>query len=100
MWVQNCMLIESLFNKILNVKQASDAKACFPSNVEYCAVIRYLYLKGNTGREIHDELANVYSSSAPSHAEVKFWIGEFNCGRTSLEDEVRSGHPLDPPTKK
>ena len=100
MWVQNCTLIESLFNKILNVKQASDAKACFSSNVEYCAVIRYLYLKGNTGREIHDELADVYGSSAPSHAEVKFWIGEFNHSRTSLEDEVRSGRPLDATNKE
>ena len=39
---------------------ASDAKACFSSKVEYRAVIRYLYLKGKTGKEIHDELADVY----------------------------------------
>ena len=29
---------------------ASDAKACFSSKVEYCAVIQYLYLKGKTGK--------------------------------------------------
>ena len=52
---------------------ASDAKACFSSKVEYCAVIRYLYLKGKTGKEIHGELADVYGSSAPSYAQVKFW---------------------------
>ena len=74
---------------------ASDAKACFSSKVEYHAVIRYLYLKGKTGKEIHDELANVYGSSAPSYAQVKFWVGEFKHGRTSLEDEARSGRPLD-----
>ena len=34
-------------------------------------------------------------SSAPSYAQVKFWVGEFKCGRTSLEDEARSGSPLD-----
>ena len=34
---------------------ASDAKACFSSKVEYGAVIRYLYLKGKTGKEIHGE---------------------------------------------
>ena len=45
---------------------ASDAKACFSSKVEYCAVIRYLYLRGKTGKEIHGELADVYGSSAPS----------------------------------
>ena len=47
---------------------ASDAKTCFSSNVEYHAVIRYLYLKGETGREIHGELADVHGSSAPSYA--------------------------------
>ena len=66
---------------------ASDAKACFSSKVEYRAVIWYLYLKG---KEIHGELADVYRSSAPSYAQVKFWVGEFKCGRTSLEDEARS----------
>ena len=74
---------------------ASDAKACFSSEVRYRAVIQYLYLKGKTGKEIHGELADVYGSSAPSYAQVKFWVGEFKRGRTSLEDEARSGRPLD-----
>ena len=74
---------------------ASDAKACFSSKVEFRAVIRYLYLKGKTGKEIHGKLVDVYGSSAPSYAQVKFWVGEFKCGRTSLEDEARSGCPLD-----
>ena len=74
---------------------ASDAKACFSSKVEYRAVIRYLYLKGKTGKEIHGELADVCGSSAPSYAQVKFWVGEFRRGRTSLEDEARSGRPPD-----
>ena len=54
-----------------------------------------MYLKDKTGKEIHGELADVYGSSAPSYAQVKFWVGEFKRGRTSLEDEARSGHPLD-----
>ena len=95
-WVQNCTHIESFFNKILNVKHGySDAKACYSSKVEYRAVIRYLYLKGKTGKEIHGELVDVYGSSAPSYAQVKFWVGEFKRGRTSLEDKARSGRPLD-----
>ena len=32
---------------------------------------------------------------APSYAQIKFWVGEFKRGRTSLEDEARSGRPLD-----
>ena len=67
----------------------------FSSKAEYRAVIRYLYLKDKTGKEIHGELADVYGSSAPSYAQVKFWVEEFKRGRTSLEDEARSGRPLD-----
>ena len=74
---------------------ASDAKASFPSKFEYRALIRYLYLKGKTGQEIHCELTNVYGSSAPSYAQIKFWVGEFKRCRTSLEDETRSGPPSD-----
>ena len=79
---------------------ASNAKVSFSSKVEYCAVIRYLYLKGKTGQEIHCELTNVYEPSAPSYAQVKFWVGEFKCSRTSLEDETRSGRPSDATDEK
>ena len=54
-----------------------------------------MYLKGKTGKEIVGELADVYGSSAPSYSHVKLWVGEFKRGRTSLEDEARSGRPLD-----
>ena len=74
---------------------ASDAKVRFSSKVEYRAVIQYLYLKGKTGQEIHCELTNVYGSSAPSYAQVEFWVGESKRSRTSLEDETRSGRPSD-----
>ena len=74
---------------------ASNTKASFSSKVEYRALIRYLYLKGKTGQEIHCELTNVYGSAAPLYAQVKFLVGEFKRGRTSLEDEARSGRPLD-----
>ena len=74
---------------------ASDAKASFSSKVEYRAVIRYLYLKGRTGREIHCELTNVYGSSVPSYAQVKFWVWELKRSRMSLEEETRSGRPSD-----
>ena len=79
--------MESFFNKKFNVNMASDAKACFSSKIEYRAIIRYLYFKGKTGKEIHCELGDVYGS----FAQVKFWVGEFKRGRTSLEDEARSG---------
>ena len=70
------------------------------SKVQYRAIIRYLYLKGKTGKEIHGELADVYGSSAQSYAQVKCWVGEFKRGRTSLEDEARSGRPMDATDKE
>ena len=45
-------------------------------------------------------MTNVYGSSAPSSAQVKFWLGEFKRSRTSLEDETRSGRPLDATDKE
>ena len=54
-----------------------------------------MYLKRKTGQEIHCELTNVYGSSAPSYAQVKFRVGEFKRSRTSLEDETKSGCPSD-----
>ena len=74
---------------------ASDAKVSFSSKVEYRAVIRYLYLKGKTGQEIHCELTSVYVSSVPLYAQVKFWVGKFKRSKMSLEDETRSGSPSD-----
>ena len=48
---------------------ASDAKACFSRKIEHHAsTIRYLFLKGKTGKEILSELADVYGSSASSNA--------------------------------
>ena len=44
---------------------------------------------------MHGELADVYGSSPPSYAQVKISVGEFKRGKTSLEDEARSGRPLD-----
>ena len=79
---------------------ASDAKVSFSSKVEYCAIIRYLYLKGKTGQEIHCELTNVYWSSAPSYAQVKFWVGEFKRSRTYLKDEPGLNAHQMPPMKK
>jgi len=61
--------------------------------IEYRAVIKYLFLKGNTPTQIKDELDSVYGDSAPSFTTVKFWAAEFKRGRKSLGDDERSGRP-------
>ena len=57
---------------------SSDAKTCFSSKGEHRAVFWYLYLIGKTGKKVHGELADVYGSSVPSYAQVKFWVGNSN----------------------
>src|SRR5436190_21126688 len=61
------------------------------NKIEYRAVIKYLFLKGNTPTQIKDELDSVYGDSAPSFTTVKFWAAEFKRGRESLGDDERSG---------
>ena len=61
--------------------------------IRYHAVIKYLFLKGNTPTQIKDELDSVYGDSATSFTTVKFWAAEFKCGRKSLGDDECSGRP-------
>ena len=57
---------------------ASDAKACFSSKVEYRAVIRYLYLKGKTGKEIHGELDDLMGLLHHLMLRLNSWYGISN----------------------
>lgn len=43
--------------------------------------------------EIHSEMVNVLGESAPSKSMVCKWALEFQRGRTSIEDDPRSGRP-------
>ncbi|GFS92368.1 HTH_48 domain-containing protein [Trichonephila clavipes] len=61
--------------------------------IEYRAVTKHFFLKGNTPTQIKDELDSVYEDSAPSFSTVKFWAAEFKRGRKSLGDDERSGRP-------
>ena len=56
--------------------------------IKYRAVIKYLFLRGNT--QIKDELDSVY---APSFTTVNFWATEFKRSRKSFGDDERSGRP-------
>lgn len=61
--------------------------------IEYRAVLKYWFLKGNTPTQIKDELDSVYGDSSPSFTTVKFWAAEFKRGRKSFGDDERSGRP-------
>lgn len=55
--------------------------------------IQYLFKKGLSAKEIRDDMVNVLGDDAPSYTQVKFWVGEFKRGRTSIFDEQHSGRP-------
>ena len=40
-----------------------------------------------------DELNPIFADEAPSRTSVYRWYGEFNRGRSSLQDEFREGRP-------
>ena len=62
---------------------------------EFRAIIKFLCKEGRAAKEIHDRLRAVYGDSAPSYSTVTRWSNEFQCGRESLEDDLRSGRPSD-----
>ena len=59
------------------------------------AVIKHLYLKGLTPKEVKFESDGVYSTSASVFTSVYNWINEFQRGDTSTKDEQRSGRPVE-----
>jgi histone-lysine N-methyltransferase SETMAR len=62
-------------------------------NLEIRAVVKYLVKKGMQARQIHDDMLLTLDDSAPSYSTVKKWVALFKFGRTSIEDDHRSGRP-------
>ena len=56
-------------------------------------VIQYFHLKGFSPTDIKAEIDSTLGESAPSFSTVKYWVAEFKRGRTSCQDEHRSGRP-------
>ena len=61
--------------------------------VEYRAVVRSLYLKGRTIKEIFDEMKEIYGEKTTSYDIVKHWHLQFMCGWTSVEMVPIPGRP-------
>ncbi|GBN64806.1 hypothetical protein AVEN_103679-1 [Araneus ventricosus] len=62
---------------------------------EFREVIKHFYLKGLIPKEFKGELDEVHGTSDPAFATVYNWVNEFKRGRTSTNDEDRSGRPAE-----
>ena len=62
-------------------------------NLANRAVIQYLYKKGMTPKEIHEDTQATLGVESPSYATVKRWVAEFKHGNMKLDDDPRSGRP-------
>ena len=57
------------------------------------AIIFYNFRRGLTRQQCIDELKSIFSDEAPSRTSFYRWYGEFNRGRSSLQDEFCEGRP-------
>ncbi|KAJ7316098.1 hypothetical protein JRQ81_002260 [Phrynocephalus forsythii] len=63
------------------------------NKIEARSVIKFLHLKGNNARQIHDEMKAVYGDESLSYDTVVKWKRNFQNGHMSLTDEPRAGRP-------
>ena len=63
-------------------------------------VVQYLHLKDLSPTNIKAELYSTLGKIAASLTTIKYWVVEFERGRTSCQDEHRSARPNEVTTKE
>lgn len=71
----------------------SETRLDFEKN-EFRSVIKYLFVKGLSGKEIFADMTETLDNQCPSYATIKNWVAEFKRGRSDVKDEHRSGRPI------
>ena len=56
-------------------------------------VIQYFHFKGLNPNNFKAELDSTLGEPFPLFTTIKYWVAEFKQGRTSCQDENRSGRP-------
>lgn len=60
---------------------------------ELRAVIKYLFLKKMSTKEIFSDIQQTLGNDALPYSTVAYWVAEFKRGRSSCKDDPRSGRP-------
>ncbi|CAF4909599.1 unnamed protein product [Pieris macdunnoughi] len=66
--------------------------------IEHRAVIKFLTKQGKNAQTILNEMETVYGEQCPSKSIIYKWHGLFKHGRESIEDDPRSGRPVEATT--
>lgn len=63
-------------------------------DIEKSVVIKCVHLKGFTS-QIKEKIDKILKYSWPSYSMVRKWVSEFKKGRRRINEEPRSGHPVE-----
>ena len=64
------------------------------ATIEQRGVVRFLWVKDMTAKDIHKEMLPMYGEHCLSRQAVYNWVQKFSEWRTSIEDEHRVGRPV------
>ena len=79
------------FSKRCNVLFAIIEMADFR---EQCTCIKFCFKLGRTATECYEMLKTAFGEQAMSCSQTFQWFSRFKAGRTSTDDDVRSGRPV------
>lgn len=58
------------------------------------AMMKFLFLRGKTTKEIYDDMSFRLGKKSPSYSTVKDWVARFKRGHSSTDDDDYPGWPL------
>jgi hypothetical protein len=80
-WLVSVVKKETRFEEYTTEKQLS--------------VVRFLWARGPTAKDIYKEMFLVYGGKCLSHKVVHNWIEKFSQGHSKVADDAQPGHPVE-----
>jgi len=65
---------------------------------EQRACIKFCFKLGKTATEYYEMLKTAFGKQVISRSQTFQWFSRFKAGRTSIDDDERSGRPVSRPT--